>query len=141
MSEERKKILEMLSSGKISVEEAERLLSAIENNAESTSGDKTETGRKRKYKYLRVSVEPMDGDPDGERVNVRVPLNLVRAGLKWATFIPRNARMKVGTAFRNKGIDMDFNQMSADDLEDIITNLDDLEVEVDGDEKVRVYCE
>ena len=46
MNEERKKILEMLADGKISVEEAERLLSAISESSEETpAGEKTDKTR------------------------------------------------------------------------------------------------
>ena len=92
MQEERKKVLEMLASGKISVEEAERLLNAINENNE----DQTEraSGNGVKPKYLRVQVEPKANDANGDRVNIRVPINLIRAGLKWASFIPKDSQHK-----------------------------------------------
>ncbi len=133
MNEERKKVLEMLAAGKISVEEAERLFSAME------TGPAPET--KGRPKYLRVLVEPKSGAPNGDRVNVRVPINLIRAGLKWASFIPKHSQEKVGHALKEKGIDLDFSNITPEDLEELIVNLNDLQVEVDGEEVVRVYCE
>lgn len=137
MSEDKRKILELLSNGKISVEEAERLLAAL--GADSEEGSETKKGWR--PKYLRVTVEPTDGNPKGDRVNVRVPMNLIRAGLKWVSFIPKDARGKVQDAFDEKGIDMDFQQLKPEDLEELVVNLNDLQVEVDGEERVRVYCE
>jgi hypothetical protein len=138
MEEERKKILEMLASGKISVEEAERLLAAVYDNSDSTEQG-TVSGKK--PKYLRVLVEPKTDNPDGERVNVRVPINLIRAGLKWVSFIPKHSQDKVGHALREKGINMDFNNLTPQDLEELIVNLNDLQIDVDGDEVVKVFCE
>ena len=53
MNDERKKVLELLSAGKISVEEAERLLAAMEDPAAGSENTKP--------KYLRVLVEPKSG--------------------------------------------------------------------------------
>ena len=128
----------MLAAGKISVDEAERLLSAI-------SSDETEAGKdsgfKKAPKYLRVLVEPGPGNEDGDRVNIRVPMKLIRAGLKWAAFIPKNYQGIVDSALQGSGIDLDLSNIKPEDLEDIMTNLDDLTVDVEGKEKVRIFCE
>ncbi len=137
MKNEKKRILEMLSKKKITVDEAERLLSVLGE----VSGGGTEPPRKTHPKYLRVQVEPAGPESQGERVNIRVPMNLIRAGLKWVSFIPKEVQGKMKTAFMEKGIDVDFNKLKADDLEELVQNLNDLEVEVDGHDKVRVYCE
>ncbi|MBT4609893.1 MAG: hypothetical protein HOC05_07630, partial [Gemmatimonadetes bacterium] len=42
MSEDRKKVLEMLSEGKINVEEAERLLQALGEGSGADEGSKTQ---------------------------------------------------------------------------------------------------
>ena len=138
MQEEIKKILEMVADGKINVEEAERLLSALYDDIES----EPRTGfRGSKPKYLRILVEPKSDSKNGERVNVRVPINLIRAGLKWASFIPNHSQKKVGDALKEKGLDVDLSTLTPEDLDELIINLNDLQVEVDGDEVVRVFCE
>ncbi len=138
MSEERRKILEMLQKGKISVDEAERLLSALSSPEVEEREIPSEKG---KLKYLRILVEPGPGSEEKERVNVRVPLKLIRAGLKLASFIPKHAQTKVNEALQEKGIDFDFKTVTSEDLEDLVTQLDDLTVEVEGKETVRIYCE
>ena len=136
MSDEKRKILEMLSEGKISVDESERLLAALgESKVEQNAGFR---GRP---KYLRVLVEPAGNNPDGDRVNIRVPMNLIRAGLKWASFIPKDAQGKVEEALKEKGMDLDFKQLKPDDIEDLLKNLNDLQVEVEGKDNVRIFCE
>jgi hypothetical protein len=138
MNEERKKILEMLSEGKISVEEAEKLLEAVSKEKPESEGIKDSSGRKI-LKYLRVVVEPKE--KGGDRVNIRVPLNLIRAGLKWAAFMPKEAQDKVDEVLTEKGLDLNFKNMSKEDVEELIRTLDDLEIDIEGKEKVRVYCE
>jgi hypothetical protein len=138
MQEERRKILEMVANGKITVEEAERLMSALEKDSDTGSNTSSERGRP---KYLRVLVEPKAGSENGERVNIRVPINLIRAGLKWASFIPNHSQKKVGDALKEKGINVDLGTLTPDDLDELIINLNDLQVDVDGDEVVKVFCE
>jgi hypothetical protein len=135
MSEEQRKILEMLVSGKITIDDAERLLGAL------SSGQGTDEKGKFKVKYLRVVVEPDPGDKKGERVNIRVPLKLIRAGLKLASVIPKDAQRKVNEALNEKGINLDFSQIRAEDLDVLVEQLDDITVDVEGKEKVRVFCE
>ena len=137
MGDDKRKILEMLSKGKISVDEAERLLKALGDGDASTGV----TGSGKKPKYLRVLVEPTEESQEGERVNVRVPMNLIRAGLKWAAFIPQHARGKVDDALKEQGIDVDLNKIKPEDLEELVVHLNDLQVEVDGKDRVRVFCE
>ncbi|MBS3817994.1 hypothetical protein KGY73_00590 [bacterium] len=138
MSEERKKILEMLSEGKISVEEAEKLLQALLKDEKEPKEVKDQSG-KETLKYLRVLVEPKE--KGGDRVNIRVPLSLIRAGLKWASFIPKEAQEKVDEVLSEKGLDLDFKNMSKEDVEELLRNLNDLEVNVEGKETVKIYCE
>jgi membrane peptidoglycan carboxypeptidase len=140
MSEEKKRILEMLAQGKINTDEAERLLSALSKDEQTSSGQ-DETGKRPEPKYLRVVVEPAPGSDNSERVNIRVPYKLIRAGLKLASFIPKNAQDKVNEALQGKGMETDFSKIKPEDLEEIIRQLDDLSVNVDGKETVRIFSE
>jgi len=140
MNEERRKILEMLGQGKITVDEAEKLLAAVgAAEPEETAGP--DASGRRSWKYLRVQVEPGPGSDNGERVNIRVPFKLIRAGLKFAAFIPREAHDKVNRALKEKGMDVDLARITPQDLEEIVGNLDDMTIEVDGKDKVRIFCE
>jgi len=134
MSEEQKKILTMVAEGKITVEEAEKLLAAL-------SSPESSTGKRPSFKYLRVQVEPGPDSEKQERVNIRVPAKLIQAGLKWAALIPKDARHKVNSALSEKGIDIDFNKITPSDIEELLVHLNDLTVDVEGKETVRIFCE
>ena len=146
MSENQKKILEMLANKKISVDEAYRLLNALktETGAPESTAETGTTG-KPKPKYLRVCVAPGRGhehDEDADVVNVRVPMSLVRSGIKFTSLLPPEARDKVAGALDEKGINLDMRNMKPEDLEEIIGALEDLEVNVVSDkEVVRVFVE
>lgn len=134
MSEERRKILEMLADRKISVEDAERLLAAVTEVPAASPAAKGP-------KYLRVLVEPAPGNREGDRVNIRVPLNLVRAGLKFASFIPPQVQEKVNSELKEKGVPFDLSRFNPQDVEALLVHLNDLTVEVEGKESVRIFCE
>jgi hypothetical protein len=160
MSENKKKILEMLAHNKISADDAYRLLSAIDsgegghgNAGHDNTGSKG-PGEKAKAKYLRVTVTPdeeggnkADGSlfKDGKvgRVNVRVPMSLIRAGIKLKSLVPPEAMDKVNQALKEKGINFDVNSIRNEDIEELIDALGDMQIDVEGGrgEKVRVYVE
>ena len=138
MNEERKRILEMLAEGKITADEADKLLTAIYRNKEEATNDSAKSSIP---KYLRVMVEPGPDSEKPERVNIRVPIKLIRAGLKLASLIPKNAQDKVNQALNEKGIDADLSKIKPEDLDEIIKQLDDISVDVAGKETVKIYCE
>ena len=152
MNEHRRQILQMLSEGKISADEAERLISAMEAPpAFSTLSDGGSSGTgKPRPKYLRVLVdaeEGANGAYDGPtKVNVRVPMQLLRAGVRLAGLIPAQALHRANSAMQEKGVPIDLTQIKPENLEDLVEQLNDLTVDVDQKEagakvKVRVFCE
>jgi hypothetical protein len=137
MSEETRKVLDMLHEGKIAVDEAEKLLAAVSAPDGAAEGAGAGPGSR---KYLRIQVDPEQGS-GGDRVNVRVPMKLIRAGLKLAAFLPRDAQSQVNDALKEKGFDLDLSKLKPEDLEEVVANLDDLTVDVEGKQKVRIYSE
>jgi len=149
MNEHRRQILQMLAEGKISADEAERLISACEQPSPAASSDSgaTTTGKPRP-KYLRVQVDSEDdGGHDGPtKVNVRVPMQLLRAGVRLAGLMPPQALEKANQELQKKGIPLDLSQIKPDNLEELVEHLSDLTVDVDQKDaqskvKVRVFCE
>ena len=144
MADNRKKILEMLSKGKIDIDEALKLLDLVEQPETSDRGEAESGEGKKKPKYLRVVVEPSDSQagPDADRVNIRVPMTLLYAGVKLTTLIPHHAVNHVNRALSDKGIDMDLRNLKPEDLEPLIDALGDMEVEVQsGKENVHIFVE
>lgn len=146
MTTERHQILQMLAEGKITVEQAERLLALTggETAGESGSEDPPRAAR-RQPKYIRVVVEPRPetgGDPLGERVNIRVPIAIIRAGMKLTSLIPDKAAKEVNEALSRKGIDFDVRKLDQKSLGELIGALGDLEVDVtDAEKHVRIFVE
>ena len=80
------------------------------------------------------------------KVNVRVPMQLLRAGVKLAGLIPPQALHRANQAIHERGIPFDLSQIKPENLEELIDQLSDLSVDVDQKDheanvKVRVFCE
>jgi hypothetical protein len=134
MSEETRKVLEMLSNGKVSVQEAEQLLQAV--GAPSQNGDE----KKAEPKYFRVLVnKPAREGKKAEAVNIRVPMTVVRGGLRLGSLFPGMlAKKKVQLA---NGSEFDLSKVTYTDLEAMIKDIGELTVDIDGDAQVRIRCE
>ena len=158
MNENRKQILEMLAAGKITAEEAEKLLAALDpapvaglrNFADSKSRGRDEqpASSAARAKYLRVLVEAdesMTGNKGMTTVNVRVPMQLLRAGVRLAALIPQQAHGQLDEALLRHGVPLTLSQIKPENLEELIDHLEDLTVDVNGSDgnntKVRVFCE
>ena len=135
MNEQRRRILQMLAENKITADEAERLIIALDTEPQAAAPT-------RSPKYLRVLVDA-DDDKDGpSKVNIRVPMMLLRAGVRLGALLPAQARDQINRALSQKGIDFDVGQIKPENLEALIEQLSDLTVNIDQDRnKVRIFCE
>ncbi|MDN3241542.1 SHOCT-like domain-containing protein [Glycomyces tritici] len=136
MNEQRKAILDMLAEGTITATDAERLLVALEAGEPAPSA----AGRP-KAKYLRLAVEYVDNGEPG-RVNIRVPLALLRAGVRLTALVPPQALEKANTEMAKAGVPFDLTQLKPEQLEELVNHLDEVIVDIDSsDAQVRVFSE
>jgi hypothetical protein len=173
MGDDRNRILDLLASGRITTEEATRLLDALDasagkgdgadaagaaagaktgwpkffasggkGDAKSGAGDKGTgpgasggSGSKHTFMYVKVVSEK------GDNVNVKVPLGLLRAGMKFTALIPKQASDEINKAMAQKGMSFDINNFKPEDIEELIEALSEMEVEVDSNngDHVRVF--
>jgi hypothetical protein len=147
MNADRRQILDMLSEAKITADEAERLLAALdkEHPPVASSASEGTVHSRPTPKYLRVMVDDLqDGTHKPTKVNVRVPFQLLRAGVKLQGLLPPEARAHVNTALGEKGFGFDLGQIKAENIDEFIDAFRDLTVDIDADggrAKVKVFCE
>jgi hypothetical protein len=147
MNEDSRRILDLLAQGKITVDEAQQLLSAIQaqsadsGSAAPPAGDST--GDTQRPRFLRIAVleAAHNGKPE-KKVNIRVPLAIIRGGIRLGALIPGlgdklNARVHMG-----HGINLDMSKLDPAELENVLKGLDDMTIDVDeGQKKVQFHCE
>ena len=157
MGDDRARILELLATGKITVEEATRLLDALGTGGPGsaqtgagasdpatgggaatagTGGTKSFPGGPPKFLFVKIlSVK-------GDNVNVKVPLALVRAGLKLTSLIPKQAADQINQTMAEKGMSFDLNNVKPEDLEELIEAIREMEIDIDAQsgDTIRVYA-
>jgi hypothetical protein len=140
MGEERIRILSLVAEGKISAEEAARLLDALESRGtQTTAADPPpRAGSSGPPKFMYVKVVSQQGD----NVNVKIPLSLVRAGLKLTSLIPPQAMEQITKQMADHGMAFDLANLKHEDIEELIEALREMEIDVDSKngDNVRVYC-
>lgn len=138
MNEERTKILNMLSHGKISVEEADKLLEALKKQKTLDRNLQEETQDKMpSYLYIQVESK-VKGQ---EKVDIRIPLKLMRAGMQLASLMPEKVQEKVNHAMNEKGLDFNIKKLHGHDLDKFLLTLSDFHINVDSDkETVKIFC-
>jgi hypothetical protein len=147
MSEDRSRILKMLAEGKITAEEAEGLLDALASGtdagADTSPAEPAIKGDPAPLlealpKFLYVKVNSADGDT----VDVKIPIALVRSGLKLTSLIPPQAMDQINESMSEHGMSIDFTNLKPEDIDELVEALREMEVNVDSTngDKVRVYC-
>lgn len=137
MSEERKKVLDMLAAGKITADEAERLLDKLSSNAANATPNPEKPPASAqpgaRPKYLRVVVD----QPGREQVNMRVPLSLIGTGRGLLAIMPKHVHERLAEYGINAG---SFATLNFDDLGQAVRELN-VDVEKGNGKKVKIFCE
>lgn len=126
MSEDRTKILQMVSEGKIDAEQAADLLNALRTRGAPDVPPAPTTPHSGKGRWLRVRITNLE--TGRAKVNVNLPFGLVRAGLK------------IGSHFAPEMQDVDWEELLAAIDEGAQGKLVDVEDVEDG-EKVEIFVD
>jgi len=138
MSVETRKVLEMLAAGKITSDDAERLLdklaaAPVKESPESGAPESPNgTGATTPRKYLRILI-----NGEGKDVNVRVPLSFVRTGVGLMAVLPP----RVADKLHDKGFDLSaLKDLKGDELNEALNTLN-INIDSSDGKHVRVFCE
>ncbi len=137
MSAETRKVLEMLAEGKITPDDADKLLEKLSAHpstepkpAESTASPSNPPSKPR---FLRIAIDK----PGEKQVNVRVPLAFARTGSHLLAVLPLRVREKLA----EQGIDLSeagpFDPKKWESLAEDTA----IEIEKGNGKKVKVFCE
>ncbi|MBV8976453.1 MAG: hypothetical protein JO261_06690 [Alphaproteobacteria bacterium] len=143
MSENRKRILDLLAQGRVTADEAERLLAALEST--DRQGSSATAAAEAKYLRVQIEADDKDGGETRAKVNIRVPLRLLKAGVRLASLLPPEARDQMNAALREKGVGLDIDRIKPENLDELIRNLNDVSIDVASRQgrraTIRVFCE
>jgi hypothetical protein len=138
MSSEKRRILNLLAQGKISADEAERLLDAVSEPA--TPDQPEQPGRANgKCRFFCVKVDPKDGHSHGRhkgQINIKIPLALMKAGIKLGSVLPGGAKDRIEGHLSDHGLDL-----KKMDIDELVRVLQETGIDIDNEqESVRIYC-
>src|SRR5437870_2612629 len=105
-----------------------------------TKSDQSADEKKVEPRYFRILVnKPAREGKRAEAVNIRVPMTVVRRGLRLGSLFPGMlAKKKLQLA---NGNELDLSKVTYTDLGAMIKDIGELTVDVDGDAQVRIRCE
>jgi polyhydroxyalkanoate synthesis regulator phasin len=134
MSAERKKVFELLAQGKISAEDAEKLLDKLAEPASpEAKGEEHSSSGPCKPRFMRIVVDK----PGQEQVNIRMPLSFMRTGTHLLAVLPPRVSEKLtelGIDFSGAGA------MNEKEWAEAIENIN-VDIEKGNGKKVRIFCE
>ncbi|MCA8913459.1 MAG: hypothetical protein KDB82_17295 [Planctomycetes bacterium] len=148
---ERMKILEMLKDGKITPEQADKLLDKLAKLDAEPDEDDFVVEEPRAYKATAIAMAMKAKNKtkgkrflgihitthDGKNINVRLPLGIVRAGVKMTALLPESAR----DALEDKGISLDeLVKLHGDDLTQALEELD-IKISTDEGDHINIGAE
>jgi hypothetical protein len=144
-NDHRRRVLDLLAQGKITVDDADQLLRAL--GASSPGSEPTaaaEPAGRQDARWVRVTVNKAarDGRPP-KQVSIRVPMSLVRGGVRLGAIFPQfTSRDSVGQHFREHGFDVDWSKLDLSQLDTVLQNLDETTIDVDkGKAQIRISYE
>src|SRR5262249_26541092 len=105
MSDDRRRILDLLAQKKITVEEADQLLGAID-----APRSEAPTGEGPKYFRIAIAKAALGWKPE-KLVNIRVPIALVKSGMRLGAVIPGFAGDELTRRLRERGIALDLGKL------------------------------
>jgi hypothetical protein len=140
-NDDARRILELLANGKISVDDAGQLLRAVGARTSSAEASPTadDKGPKSASNWMRITIDkaPCDGRP-ARQVNIRVPVALVKSGVRFGGMFPRMAGERLRARLRDQGIDID--RLDLSQLDSVLANLGETTID-DGRSHVRITYE
>jgi hypothetical protein len=171
MSEETRRVLDLLAQGKITVNEADRLLAAIgpvstgsAATGATAAGRGAATSEAPSPKYLRITVTrtrswPGDAREHARRawmwpgymggrnreVTIRVPVALVRNGMRLGAMIPGLTGAGLQARLRERDVDVDLSKIDADTIDQLVSQFGEMNIDVvserGGKAQVHITCE
>jgi hypothetical protein len=143
MSDERRRVLDLLAQGKITVDEADQLLRALTDQPLRNDGSEAApSGPVTRPRFLRIHVhKPAQEGRDAKNVNIRVPMAIIRGGMRLGMMVPgfqdrMHARLKVN------GMEMDFTKLDPAAIESLLNDMGEINIDDEGSgERVRITTE
>jgi hypothetical protein len=150
-TDDARRILDMLQEGKITVDEADRLLKALTaHRPPETATAGTATDGRERVRWIRINIQkPANDGHKAKNVNIRVPIAVVKGGMRLGAIIGTFAGDKAARKMKAQGLDIDMAKISSDlsqmngpEFDEFLRSLNETNIEIDdGKSQVRITTE
>ena len=131
----------MLARGRLTVDEAERLMLALERGTGPINTPVQPPSRAASYLCVLVTASNSDDD-DNQTVDIRIPMATLRAGLSLSGLLPGAAVEGINRVLADRGVELDVRQLKDRDIERLLQTLQEVEIDVRSrDQRVLIYVE
>ena len=147
-----RRVLDMLSQAKISIDDADRLIKAMktERPADTAAADPASDSRP-PVRWFRINIHKPAKDEahKPKDVNIRVPIAVVKGGMRLGAIIATFAGEKAALRMKERGLDLDLSTINGDlsrmngvEFDTFMKSLDEMNIEIDdGRSQVRITAE
>ena len=150
-TDDTRRILDMLSQGKITVDEADRLLKAMSAEPPADTAAAASPTDATGVRWIRINIHK-PAKEEGHRpkdVNIRVPIAVVKGGMRLGALIGTFAGEKAARRMKAQGLDIDLakinsdlSQMNGPEFDEFLRTLHETNIEIDdGKAQVRITAE
>ena len=151
-TEDTRRILDMLSQGKITVDEADRLIKAMSTDrpADTAAAQKLSDSRQ-PVRWFRINIHKPARDEahKPKDVSIRVPIAVVKGGMRLGAIIATFAGEKAAQRMKERGLDLDLatingdlSRMNGTEFDTFMKSLEEMNIEIDdGKSQVRITAE
>ena len=150
-TDDTRRVLDLLSQGKITVDEADRLLKAVggDRPAEAAAGAAPADGKRLRWFRINIHKPAKELGHKAKDVNIRVPIAVVKGGMRLGAIIATFAGEKAAHRMKARGVDLDLptvmgdlSRMNGAEFDAFMSSLDDMNIEIeDGKSVVRITAE
>ena len=117
-TDDTRRILDMLSQGKITVDEADRLIKAMSARPAGRDRHVRHCGRtaEARMRWFRINIHKpaKDETHKPKDVNIRVPIAVVKGGMRLGAIIATFAGEKAAQRMKERGLDLDLSTINGD---------------------------
>jgi hypothetical protein len=153
-TDDTRRILDMLQDGKITVDDADRLIKALceEQPADTaTAGTPTAGASAERVRWIRINIQKPANDAGhkAKNLNIRVPIAIVKGGMRLGAIIGTFAGDKAARRMKAQGLDIDLAKISSDlsqmngpEFDEFLRSLNETNIEIDdGQSQIRITAE
>jgi hypothetical protein len=150
-TDDTRRVLDLLSQGKITVDEADRLLKAVSADRTAAAGETAGDDGRPPARWFRINIHKPAKDQmhKPKDVNIRVPIAVVKGGMRLGAIIATFAGEKAAQRMKDRGVDLDLatingdlSRMNGAEFDTFLRSLDEMNIEVDdGKSQVRITTE